>query len=65
MKEIVRPAITRMKPTQRKTVAQMQSRGMDDAAIAERMQRVVAVIQTLKSKAAQELRADAQVRLLL
>ncbi|MGW5342886.1 hypothetical protein [Streptomyces sp. NPDC004050] len=63
LEEIVIPAISRMKPTQRKAVAEMQSRGMDDEAIAERMNRGVGVIQTLKSKAAQELRADAQVQL--
>ncbi|MFF3861428.1 hypothetical protein [Streptomyces sp. NPDC002209] len=32
MEEVVRTAIARMKPTQRKTVAQIQSDGMDDEA---------------------------------
>ncbi|WP_329468423.1 RNA polymerase sigma factor [Streptomyces sp. NBC_01431] len=63
MDELIKPAISRMKPTQRKTVAEMQSCGMDDQAIAEHMNRGVAVIQTLKSKAAEELRADTKLRL--
>ncbi|MFD3677646.1 hypothetical protein [Streptomyces sp. NPDC058613] len=63
LEELVIPAIRRMKGTQRRDVAEMRSQGMEDQAIADRMNREPARIHTLMTKAAAELREDEQLQL--
>ncbi|UUY52351.1 hypothetical protein NRK68_34320 (plasmid) [Streptomyces yangpuensis] len=63
LEDLVIPAIRRMKKTQRRDVAEMRSQGMEDQAIAERMNREPARIQTLMTKAAAELREDEEIQL--